>query len=193
MSTIESSQAVSRPRIDLGRVLRETGSRFLDDVVPLVLATLVAIALSVVTLGALAGPLYAGLLNMVIRREREGRRPEVGDVFSCMDRFWSFLGAAVVLVLAIGLAWITIVGGILLGAIWLYVFPLMVDRRIGLWEAMATSKDMVVRAGFWEHVALVILLIAVGALGRGPLVLLTIPFGVVTAAVAYCEAGRIAE
>jgi len=185
MSTIESSQAVSRADIDLGRVVRDAGRRFLDDVVPLVLATLVALALSIVTLGVLAGPLYAGLLNMVIRRAKEGRRPEVGDVFSCMDRFWSFLGAAVVLVLTIGLASITIVGGILLGAIWLYVFPLMIDRRIGLWEAMRTSKDMVVRAGFWEHVALVILLAAVNALGHGPLVLLTIPFTVVATAVAY--------
>jgi hypothetical protein len=185
MSTIESSQAVSKAGIDLGRVFREAGRRFLDDVVPLVLATLVALLLSIVTLGVLAGPLYAGLLNMVIRRAREGRQPEVGDVFSCMDRFWSFLGAAVVLVLTIGLASITIVGGIVLGAIWLYVFPLMIDRRIGLWEAMRTSKDMVVRAGFWEHVALVILLAAVNALGHGPLVLLTIPFTVVATAVAY--------
>jgi len=187
MSTIESSQTLGKPVIDIGHVFKGAGRVFLDDVVPLLLATLLAALLSIVTVGILAGPLFAGLCNMMIGRVRDDKQPEVGDVFSCMDRFWSFLGAALVLVVTIGLASTTIVGGILLGAIWLYVFPLMVDRRIGLWEAMRTSKDMVVRAGFWEHVVLVILLAAVNALGRGPLALLTIPFTVALTVVAYWD------
>ena len=87
-----------------------------------------------------------------------------------MDRFWSFLGAAIVLVVLIGLASITIIGGILLATIWLYVFPIMVDRRVGLGEAMRMSKDLVVKAGFWEHLALVILLLVLGSIG-GPVTL----------------------
>jgi hypothetical protein len=185
MSSNESLPAKDGPGIDFGYVLKKAGSVFIDDVVPLVLATLIAIVLSIVTLGVLVGPLYAGLCNMIISRVRDGKRPEVGDVFSCMDRFWSFLGASIVLLLTIGLASITVIGGILLATIWMYVIPVMVDRRMGVFEAMSASKDVVVRGGFWQHLVLVILLFAIGAIGHGPLALLTIPFSVAVVLVAY--------
>ena len=185
MSSSQPSPSESRPDLDFGYVLKKAGSVFIDDVVPLVLATLIAAALSIVTLGVLIGPMYAGLCSMVITRVRDGKSPQAGDVFSCMDRFWSFLGASIVLLLAIGLASVTIIGGVLLAAIWLYVFPLMVDRHMGVFEAMRASKDVVVRSGFWQHLVLVILLVAIGAIGHGPLALLTIPFSVAVVLVAY--------
>jgi hypothetical protein len=185
MSTSQPSPSDSRPELDFGYVLKKAGSVFVDDIVPLVLATLIAGMLSIVTLGILVGPMYAGLCSMVITRVRDGKSPQVGDVFSCMDRFWSFLGASIVLLLAIGLASITIIGGVLLAVIWLYVFPLMVDRRMGLFEAMTASKDVVVRGGFWQHLVLVILLVAIGAIGHCYLALLTIPFSVALVLVAY--------
>jgi MFS family permease len=186
MSSTGSSQTIATRRIDLGRVLTEAGRAFIDDILPLIVAGLVGLLLSVVTLGVLAGPLFAGLLSMVMGR-RNGRKPQIGDVFSQMHRFWAFFGAALVLAILIALASITIVGGILLAAIWLYVFPLMVDRGMGLGEAMRSSREIVLRAGFWEHVVLVILLAVISALGRGPLVLLTAPFIVATIAVGYLE------
>lgn len=185
MSSNESTPAVNGPGIDFGYVLRKAGSAFIDDIVTLVLAALIACVLSVITLGVLAGPLYAGLCSMVITRVRDGRRPAIGDVFSCMDRFWTFLGASIVLLLTIGLAFITVIGGILLLTIWMYVIPIMVDRRVGLFQAMSASKDVVMRGGFWQHLVLVILLFAIDAVGRGPLALLTAPFSVAVVLVAY--------
>jgi hypothetical protein len=181
----EPTSAVNGPGIDFGYVLRKAGSVFIDDVVPLVLASLIACVLSVITLGVLAGPLYAGLCSMVITRVRDGRRPAIGDVFSCMDRFWTFLGASIVLLVTIGLAFVTVIGGILLLTIWMYVIPIMVDRRVGVFEAMSASKDVVIRGGFWQHLVLVILLFAIDALGHGPLALLTAPFSVAVVLVAY--------
>jgi hypothetical protein len=181
----EPTAAVNGPGIDFGYVLRKAGSVFIDDVVPLVLASLIACVLSVITLGVLAGPLYAGLCSMVITRVRDGRRPAIGDVFSCMDRFWTFLGASIVLLVTIGLAFVTVIGGILLLTIWMYVIPIMVDRRVGVFEAMSASKDVVIRGGFWQHLVLVILLFAIDALGHGPLALLTAPFSVAVVLVAY--------
>lgn len=173
-----------RQTIDIGQVLKRAWHFFADDIVPLVLGMLIATGLSIVTLGILAGPLYAGLYGMVVRRIRDGRPAEVGDVFSELDRFWSFFAAALVLVVLIGLASITIVGGFLLATIWLYVFPIMVDRRVGLGEAMRMSKDLVVKAGFWEHLALVILFVVLGSIG-GPVTLVTTPFAIVATTVAY--------
>ena len=125
-------QRSQRPRLDVGLAFKNGWNAFTADIVPFLVGALIAGMLSVITLGILAGPLTAGLYNMAVRRMRDGRRAEIGDVFSCFDRFWSYLWAAIVLVVLIGLASLTIVGGVLLATIWIYVFPFMVDRRMGL-------------------------------------------------------------
>jgi hypothetical protein len=173
-----------RQTIDIGQVLKRAWHFFIDDIAPLLLGMLIATGLSIVTLGILAGPLYAGLYGMTVRRIRDGKAAAIGDVFSEMGRFWSFFAAALVLVVLIGLASITIVGGFLLATIWLYVFPIMVDRGVGLGEAMRVSKDLVMKAGFWEHLALVILFLVIGSLGW-PVTLVTTPFAIAAVTVGY--------
>ena len=131
MTVDATTPALARPRLDVGLSFKGGWNAFTADIVPLLVGGLIAGILSVITLGILAGPLTAGLYSMVVGRVRDGRRAKIGDVFSCMDRFWGFLWAAIVLVVLIGLASLTIVGGVLLATIWLYVFPFMVDRKMG--------------------------------------------------------------
>ena len=182
-----TAQTLQRQTLDIGGVLRNGWRRFVDDIGPLLLATLIACALTIVSLGILGGPLLAGLYGMVIGRVRDGRRAEVGDVFSGFDRFWAYFWAGLVLFVLIGLASITIIGGVLLATIWLYVFPLMVDRGMGLGEAMGASYD-IVRGSFWEHLALVIVFAVISAVAEGPLALLSTPFVIVATGVAYYSA-----
>ena len=181
---------IGRHALDVGLTMKQAWRLFVKDIGPLLIAGLITVALSVLSIGILAGPLTAGLYGMVMARVREGRQPEVGEVFNQFDRFWSFLGATLVLVILIGLAFLTIVGGFLLATIWLYVFPLMVDRGMGLGEAMKTSKDMVVENGFWEHLALVLILTIIGSVANGALAIIAMPFTVVAVAVAYCLASN---
>ena len=185
MTTIEATPSLARPRLDVGLSFKGGWNAFTADIVPLLVGGLIAGILSVVTLGILAGPLVAGLYSMVAGRIRDGRRAEIGDVFSCMDRFWSFLGAAIVLVVLIGLASLTIIGGVLLATIWMYVIPLMVDRKMGIYDAMAASYHLVVDNGFWEHLALTVILIALNAVADGPLAILAVPFTIATISAAY--------
>lgn len=177
--------SIGRHALDVGLTMKQAWRLFVKDIGPLLIAGLITVALSVLTIGILAGPLTAGLYGMVMARVHEGRQPEVGEVFDQFDRFWSFLGATLVLVILIGLAFVTIVGGFLLATIWLYVFPLMVERGMGLGEAMKTSKDMVVENGFWEHLALVLILAIIGSVANGALAIIAMPFTVVAVAVAY--------
>ena len=105
-----------------------------------------------------AVPLYAGLFKMVIRRVREGRPAEIGDVLSCFDQLGRLVWAALVLGVIIGLAMIVIIPGVYLAVIWVYVIPLVVDRRMSLGEAMSASKKLVGTQGFWStFVALLVL------------------------------------
>jgi hypothetical protein len=184
MTTIAATEATTREAIDLGAVFKHGWRLYLKDIVHLLVATLVATALSIVTIGILAGPLYAGLYKMVVGRVRDGAAPKWHDVFEGLDRFWAYLGAALFLLITIGLASITIVGGVLLATIWLYVFPLMVDKRMGIGEALGASYELVRRNGFWEHLALVILLMVINSIG-GPAALVTAPLTIVTIVAAY--------
>jgi hypothetical protein len=155
------------------------------DIGPLIIGALIVGVLSIVTLGILAGPLAAGLYGMVVKRVTDKQQPEVGDVFGQMNRFWSFFAAALVLGLLIGLASLTIIGGILLATIWLYVFPLMVDRGLGLGDAMSASYRMVKEAGFWEHLALIIVFAVIVSIANGALAVLATPFLVAAVAAGY--------
>lgn len=185
MTTLAATQTSDRPILDLGLAIRQAWRLFLKDLGPLLIAGLIVVALGTLTLGILAGPLIAGLYGMVVSRVNDGRQPSVGDVFNQFDRFWSFLGAALALVVLIGLAMLTIVGGFLLATIWIYVFPLMVDRGIGLGEAMKTSKDMVVARGFWEHLALVLFIALIASVANGALAIIALPFLAVLVVVSY--------
>ena len=185
MTVDATTAALTRRRLDIALAFKGGWNAFAADIVPLLVGTLIAGILSVITLGILAGPLTAGLYSMVVGRIRDGRRAQIGDVFSCMDRFWSFLWAAIVLVVLIGLASLTIVGGVLLATIWLYVFPFMVDRKMGLTDAMSASYHQVVDNGFWEHLALIVVFFAIGAVANGWVGILTTPFTIAVVTAAY--------
>lgn len=185
MTVTATASTIQRPRLDVGLAFKKGWDAFTADIVPFLVGALIAGLLSIVTLGILAGPLTAGLYAMAVRRIRDGRRAEVGDVFSCFDRFWSYLWAAIVLVVLIGLASLTIVGGVLLATIWIYVLPFMVDRRMSVGQAMSASYHRVVDNGFWEHLALVVIFIAVSAVANGWVGIITFPFTIAVVAGAY--------
>jgi hypothetical protein len=185
MSSIATAQGEAGGSLDIGLAFKRAWGLFVKDIAPLLIGAIIAGVLSILTVGILAGPLLAGLYGMVIGRVRDGQPAHVGDVFAGFDRFWSYFGAALVLVVLIGLASLTIVGGFLLATIWIYVFPLMVDRRMGIGEAMSTSKDMVMKSGFWEHLALVIVGFVIAAVANGALAIITTPFLIVVVAAAY--------
>ena len=193
MSTVVTTTDAGTQNFDFGLAFKGGWRLFVKDLGVLIIGTIVAGLLSVLTLGILAGPLMGGLYGMVVGRVRDGRTPHVGDVFGQFNRFWSFFGAFWVLAILIGLASVTIVGGILLAAIWLYVFPVMVDRGMGFGDAMGESYR-IVKGAFWEHVALVIIGVVIGSLANGLLMLLATPFLVALVVAAYyVAAGRAAE
>jgi hypothetical protein len=185
MSTAVVVQAATRRTLDIGLVFKQGWRLFVKDIGPLIIGALIALVLSVLTLGILLGPLTAGLYGMVVKRVRDGQKPAVDDVFGQLHRFWSFFAAALVLGILIGLASLTIVGGILLAAIWLYVIPLMVDRGLGLGDAMGASYRIVKASGFWEHVALVIVFIVISSITNGLLAILATPFLIALVAAGY--------
>jgi hypothetical protein len=174
--------------MDIGRVLKDSWTIFTKDWGALLVAALIVFVLSAVTLGLLGPVLLGGLYLMVLRRVREGRKAEIGDVFGCFDRIGPFL-VAYLLFLAIVLAFAVIVGSPLLllvihdsGArafgwflfalaaiaaffvawylvtVWIYWTVVMVDRRRGVIEALAESRAIVARSSFWMTLLIIVII-----------------------------------
>ncbi len=173
--------------MDIGRVLKDSWIIFSKDWGALIVASLITAVLGGVTLGFLYVPLIAGLYLMILRRVREGRKAEVGDVFGCFDRLGAYI-VAYLLFLGIGLVFAVIVGlplvllvihnsgarafglflftlaliaalvvGAYLLTVWIYWTILMVDRRRAVVEALKESRAIVTRSGFWMTLALFII------------------------------------
>ncbi len=174
--------------MDIGRVLKDSWTIFTKDWGALLVAALIAFVLSIVTFGLLGPALLAGLYLMVLRRVREGRKAEIGDVFGCFDRVGAYV-VAYLLFLAIALAFAVIVGSpllllvihnsgarafgwflfalaalaaicvaVYLATVWIYWTTLMVDRRRGVVEALAESRAIVARSGFWMTLLIIVII-----------------------------------
>jgi hypothetical protein len=193
--------------MDIGRVLKDSWVIFAKDWVALIVAALITIILSVVTLGILAVPLSAGLYRMILRRIREGRQAEVGDVFGCFDRFGAYF-LAYLLFLGIGLVYVAVVGlplvllvinnsgaralgwvlfllalfaavvvGVYLQTVWVYWTILMVDRRRAVVEALKESRAIVTRSGFWMTLLVFIIVSLIAYAVSGALSAVTFGIG----------------
>lgn len=193
--------------MDIGRVLKDSWAIFVKDWGALIVAALIMVLLGVVTLGILFVPLSAGLYLMILRRVREGRKAEVGDVFGCFDRLGAYL-VAYVLFLGIGLVFAVIVGlplvllvihntgarafggflfalalvaaivvGVYLETIWVYWTILMVDRRRAVIEALKESRTIVMRSGFWMTFLVIIIVSAIVGMANGALSMFTLGIG----------------
>jgi len=175
--------------VDVVKILKEGFDSFIKDVLPLVVATLLTLLLTAITLGVLGGPLLAGLYRMVLGRLQQDRTPEIGDVFY-FERFGSFVLAFYALAILVSLGYmLLIVPGLYLSTIWFYVFPLMVAEELSLSEAMAESKRRVEEIGLGPHFGLVLILAvasaAAGTLTKSLGLFVTCPFTIACSAIAY--------
>jgi len=145
--------------MDFNKIFKYSWELFVKDIVALIVGGLLAGILGMITLGVLIGPLYGGLVKMVIRRIREKRPAEIGDVFSAMDQFGTLFITTLVLGIAILIGtMLCIIPGLLLGTIWMYVFVFIIDKKMGMGEAMSASRALVSRVGFGMHLVMLLIM-----------------------------------
>ncbi len=106
----------------------------------------------------IAGPLLGGYLLAIILYLRENRRPRFNDLFVGFKQFGHlFPYFLVLLIILIGFA-LLILPGILFATWWIYVLPLMVDRKMSFSEAMRLSMNTVNEKGFFMHLVFLLLI-----------------------------------
>ncbi len=180
--------------MDIKKHLETAWNLTLTHIVPLILMTLVMMVVSFFSLGILAPVLMAGYMQSLILMMRTGREPSIQDIFSEMRLFLPLLGFTIVLFIAamIGFTLFVLPGLVLIVGVTFacfYMLPLMTDRGMGLVDAVKTSWQMAVKGNVADHVVVVILYIALVAIGSSVFIgsLFTLPFASVFAVSVFLE------
>ena len=175
-------------------------SLYKENLGTLVLASLIALVLSAVTLGILAGPMLAGIILITLGFfDKKEPKPEVGNVFKGFDYFLNSLlfvvvwGVAV-LVVSFILALIPCIGQLaslcviyVVQAFLMFGLFLIVDKRMEFWPASMESFDKV-KTNFWPFLGLSVvtsIIASIGAIACGIGVAITAPIQACVLTVAY--------
>lgn len=150
--------------------LERAWSQTLQSLVPLVLMTLLWSVLVFVSIGILAPVVTAGYFQSILQLIRNGREPQVQDLFSEMRLFLPLLGfgVGVFILTLIGFSLFFLPGIVIICGITfvcLYMFPLMTDRNFGLIDGIKESFRMVTGEDMMDHVITALLYVAITAVG----------------------------
>ncbi len=164
-------------RMDLKVHLEKGWGSFLQYIGPALLLTFVQIVVSIFSLGILAPVTAAGYFQSLLLAQREGRTPEVKDLFAHMSLFLPLLAFGLVAFLAVALGFVLLVlpgFGVMIFIVFacLYLLPLMTDQKLGLIDAAKESWNMAVKDPIADHIIITIVYIAIISIGGSlPLVI----------------------
>ena len=172
-----------------GRWISMGWAIFKEDIGNFILITLIAGALASVANFVVAGPLLAGMFIAVKRRMLHGRT-DLMDLFAGFNLFIDafLVGILTAIFTVVGLA-LCIFPALIVAAFYLFAYLFLVDRKLGFWEAMESSRRLVVQdlLGYILFVFLLLLFNLLGLILLGVGLLVTIPVSVAAIAVAYKE------
>ena len=112
------------------------------------LGALIGAAVSQLIVTAVSTPMYGGLFLMSLRRAC-GREFDIPLLFSCFGKILPLLILYIVMItlVLIGVA-LLIIPGIYLFFAYIFAIPLMIDKDMGIWEALETSRKGVTKKWF---------------------------------------------
>ncbi|MCX7766152.1 MAG: hypothetical protein N2246_05540 [Candidatus Sumerlaeia bacterium] len=124
---------------------------------------LIELAASFTYIGTLivSGPLICGYYYIILKKMRGGQ-VNIGDLAKGFNFFVPALLAYLLIAIftAIGLVF-CIVPGLVIGARYQFTFPLIVDKKLGFWEAMEESRKII-----WPHIfQFTLFIIVIGLIG----------------------------
>ena len=180
-------------KVDIIAAMKESCDMSRPHIPSLVFFSFLTLAISIVSLGILAGPIFSGLFNVYLKIKEE-EAPQAELLFMSFDRFWPLcifglvMGVLVFIPSILGSTFIGFILFIIIGTYWLYVLPILVTKKITMIEAMSESKQLVSTNNYWLHFILFTLLVVISVLGAKAYwlgLLFTTPFAVGTVAASY--------
>lgn len=168
-------------------VMKDFGNFLLLSFIYIVLLT---VAFSTWIIGLiLAGPLTAGFFYIILNRIR-GKDFYIGDIAKGFEVFVAAVLADILISVFIGIGFaFLIIPGIIVSAIYMFAFPLIIEKKMDFWQAMETSRKVVTRNIFELSIFMLFLyiflfigfiLLLVGFFVALPIILAAIAY-------AYCD------
>ena len=186
----------------IGKWIEAGFNLYKNNFTTLVLAALIALVLSTVSIGILTGPMIAGLIIITLQLLRKTEpRPEAGAVFKGFGYFlnsflFTIIWGMAILIGSLVVGWFPIIGQLLslflvyaAQAFLMFGLYLIVDRQMDFWPASQLSIQTV-KTNFWPFLglaAIASIIGSIGALAFGIGVILSIPIQICILAVAYQE------
>lgn len=151
--------------MDIVKAFKDAFDIYIKNFIVIILATLVAIALGMLTLGILYIPLLVGVQMLFVKAKR-GKPLVFNEIFSPIKRFFAiFFGSIWIgILVVIGLI-LLIVPGLIWASWWMFALLFIVDKGMGIGAGMAASKEIVRKNNLWLHLLLIILACAVANVG----------------------------
>jgi uncharacterized membrane protein len=159
----------------------ETGwQNTLQYIGPVILLTFVQIIAIIISFGILAPVTTAGYFKSLLLAARDGRTPDIKDLFSEMRLFFPLLGLSIIIMITVGIGFMfLIIPGLLLSLFVifasLYLIPLMIDQKMGLIDALKGSWEMAIREPIADQAIITIVYVAILSIGG------SIPFAIIVA------------
>lgn len=191
---------MNRKEVKFGEWIQAGFDLYKDNAGVLILATLVAVLLSAVTFGILAGPMLAGMVLIVLKLiDRSEPKPDLNTLFKGFDYFLNtflfvLVWGLISIVVSTVLQFIPCVGQVLvvfyayaLMAALMFAFFLMVEKKMDFWPASMESWNRV-KTNFWPFLGLAVLANLIGCIGAvlcGIGAIITMPMQYCILGVAY--------
>jgi uncharacterized membrane protein len=174
--------------VDVAELFKRTWALFQAKPVEHVVAALIVIALSVVTLGVLLGPLSVGQIRM-IEKQLRGEEPRIEDVFGGFDSFGAaFLTTIVFLVVfTIGLA-LLVLPGLFICVAWGFALWFVALERASTADALSASWQLL-KSHTGSVIVVLLLMAVVNAIASSVLLatVLTAPLTMIFSTLAFQE------
>jgi hypothetical protein len=147
---------------------------------PVLLITVVQILVTIVSFGILAPVTTAGYSQSLLQAQRDGRPPEIRDLFSKMSLFLPLLGFFLLVSIAIliGFMFLVLPGFVVAFLVifaTMYMIPLMTDRGMPLIEAIKNSWEMATRPPLTDQLVVSLACLIILSIGG------SIPFAILVA------------
>ncbi len=150
---------------DIGTYFKIGWRLYLSEIPIFIVASLIFWLVLISSFSILGGPLMAGYMFIFVKKLRnESISPF--DIFKGFSRFLPLVIAFYLtkIIIAIGLFFL-IIPGLIFIARYFFVELLILDKNIGVTEAMKLNKQIVAKRGLWNYVILNIVLVIILNIG----------------------------
>ena len=151
--------------INIGKWINESWDFVMTNFTELLIISLIYVILVIVASSTvvikfiLSGPLSVGIFYVIFNKMRGGEI-NIGDISKGFNFFVAAVLADILITVFVSIGFFfLIIPGIVISALYMFAFPLILEKNMDFWEAMETSRKVVTKNIFELSVFMLVLYI----------------------------------